>query len=37
MNSQYQAVGATITVIISIALIIIAYIGYKNTDAFKRG
>ncbi|WP_195988167.1 ABC transporter permease subunit [Clostridium sp. D53t1_180928_C8] len=37
MNSQYQAIGATITVIISVALIIIAYIGYKNTDAFKRG
>lgn len=37
MNSQYQAIGATITVIISVALMIIAYIGYKNTDAFKRG
>ena len=37
MNSQYQAIGATITVIISVALIIIAYIGYRNTDAFKRG
>ena len=37
MNNQYQAIGATITVIISIALMIIAYIGYRNTDAFKRG
>lgn len=37
MNSQYQAIGATITVIISIVLMIIAYIGYRNTDAFKRG
>ena len=37
MNNQYQAIGATITVIISVALMIIAYIGYKNTDAFKRG
>ena len=37
MNSQYQAIRATITVIISLALMIIAYIGYKNTDAFKRG
>lgn len=37
MNSQYQAIGATITVIISVALMIVAYIGYKNTDAFKRG
>lgn len=37
MNSQYQAIGATITVIISVALMIIVYIGYRNTDAFKRG
>lgn len=37
MDSQYQAIGATITVIISVALMIVAYIGYKNTDAFKRG
>ena len=37
MENQYQAVGATITVIISIGLMLIAYIGYKNTDAFKRG
>ena len=37
MNNQYQAIGATITVIISVALMIIAYIGYRNTDAFKRG
>ncbi len=37
MNSQYQAIGATITVIISVALMIIAYIGYKNIDAFKGG
>lgn len=37
MNNKYQAIGATITVIISIVLMIIAYIGYKNTDAFKRG
>ena len=37
MDKQYQAIGATITVIISIALMVIAYIGYRNTDAFKRG
>lgn len=37
MNSQYQAIGATITVIISVVLMIIAYIGYRNTDAFKSG
>lgn len=37
MENQYQAVGATITVVISIALMIIAYIGYRNTEVFKRG
>ena len=37
MENQYQALGAAITVIISIALMLIAYVGYRNTDAFKRG
>ncbi len=37
MENNYQAIGATITVVISVALMIIAYIGYRNTDAFKRG
>ena len=37
MENHYQAIGATITVVISVALMIIAYIGYRNTDAFKRG
>lgn len=36
MENQYQALGAAITVIISIALMIIAYVGYRNTDAFRR-
>jgi arabinogalactan oligomer/maltooligosaccharide transport system permease protein len=28
--------GAAITIIVSIALMIIAYIGYRNTEAFKK-
>lgn len=36
MENQYQALGAAITVIVSIGLMIIAYIGYKNTEAFKK-
>lgn len=36
MENKYQALGATITVVISVALMIIAYIGYRNTNAFKK-
>ena len=36
MENQYQAIGAAITVIVSMGLMIIAYIGYKNTEAFKK-
>lgn len=36
MENQYQAFGAAITIIISIALMIIAYIGFRNTAAFKK-
>lgn len=36
IEKQYQALGAAITVIVSIGLIIIAYIGYRNTEAFKK-
>nr|WP_072536557.1 sugar ABC transporter permease [Anaerococcus mediterraneensis] len=35
MNSQYQAIGAAITVFISIILIIISYFGYMKSSAFK--
>ncbi len=35
MESQYQAIGAAITVFISIILIVISYFGYKNSSAFK--
>lgn len=35
MESQYQAIGAAITVFISIILIIISYLGYRRSSAFK--
>jgi len=35
MESQYQAIGAAITVFISIILIIISYLGYRKSSAFK--
>ena len=35
MNSQYQAIGAAITVFISIILIIISFFGYMKSSAFK--
>lgn len=35
MENQYQAIGAAITVFISIILIVISYFGYKNSSAFK--
>lgn len=33
--NQYQSAGAAITIFISIALMIVAYIGFKNSKAFK--
>lgn len=36
MENQFQALGAAISIIISIALMIIAYIGFKNTAAFRK-
>lgn len=35
IENQYQSLGAAITILISIALMIISYIGYRNTDAFR--
>lgn len=35
MESQYQAIGAAITIFISIILIIISYLGYRKSSAFK--
>ena len=36
MQNQYQALGAAITVIISLGLMVFAYIGFRNTSAFKK-
>lgn len=36
MDNQYQALGAAITVLISIGLMIVAYLGFKNTAAFRK-
>lgn len=35
MDNQYQAVGAAISIVISLGLMIFAFIGYKNSKAFK--
>lgn len=35
MNNQLQALGAAISIIISIALIILAFLGYRRTQTFK--
>lgn len=35
MDNQYQAIGAAITILISLGLMLFAFIGYKNSRAFK--
>lgn len=35
MDNQYQAFGAAISILISIVLIVIAFVGYRRTAAFK--
>ncbi len=35
MVNQYQAIGAAITVVISLGLMVFAFIGFKNSKAFK--
>lgn len=35
MESNYQALGAAISILISLVLMFFAYIGFKNTKAFK--
>lgn len=37
IDNQYQAIGAAITVVISLGLMIFAYIGFKNSKGFKEG
>ena len=36
IDNQYQAVGAAVTVLISIALMIVAYISFRQTSAFRK-
>lgn len=35
MDNQYQAIGAAITVLISLGLMFFAFIGYRNSKGFK--
>lgn len=35
MDNQYQAIGAAISIVISLGLMVFAFIGYKNSKAFK--
>lgn len=35
MDNQYQAIGAAITIVISLGLMLFAFIGFKNSKAFK--
>lgn len=35
IESRYQAAGSAITIFISLGLMLVAYIGYKNSKAFK--
>lgn len=37
IEKQYQSIGAAIVVFVSIALMLFAYIGFKNSKAFKEG
>lgn len=37
IENQYQSIGAAITIVISIGLMIFAYIGFKNSKGFKEG
>ena len=35
MDNQYQAIGAAITALISLGLMFFAFLGYRNSKAFK--
>ena len=35
MDNQFQAIGAAITILISLALMFFAFLGYRNSKAFK--
>lgn len=35
MENQYQSIGAAITIVISLGLMLFAFVGFKNSKAFK--
>lgn len=35
MDNQYQAIGAAITIVISLGLMMFAFVGFRNSKAFK--
>lgn len=35
VENQYQGIGAAITIVISLVLMFVSYLGYRNTKAFK--
>ncbi len=35
IQNQYQGIGAAITIVISVVLMFVAWLGYRNTKAFK--
>lgn len=35
INNQYQSIGAAVSIFISVGLMFVAFLGYKNTKAFK--
>ena len=35
MDNQFQAIGAAITILISLGLMVFAFLGYRNSKAFK--
>lgn len=37
MMNQYQAIGAAITIFISMGLMVFAYLGFRNSKGFKEG
>ena len=37
MMNQYQAIGAAITIFISLGLMVFAYLGFRNSKGFKEG
>lgn len=37
MMNQYQAIGAAITIFVSLGLMVFAYLGFRNSKGFKEG